>query len=397
MPVSGVLTSCATPAASRPMAAIFSDSRSCSSRLARSVMSSMTMIQPACAPIGPLERRHREVDEQLALRRRCAGASGTRKSEVPRGRSRRAATSVSTNGRRNSDAERPADGARACHAGERFRAPVPPQHAVVQIDHDQPVGQRLDDAVAELADALRSRWPCLKLAVEPRVLDRRRGLAGHRGEQPHVLAAERLAVRAAADRNHGNRRVVRHARHEAREPGVAPARRLRRREPARRQRIVDDDRLAVHQPRGQRRCRCNRDADAAGWSPLDAHDHEAAAVAARVRQKQRDPIDAERLRDAIDEPLAEPVQVEIAVQIAREAHQRAAVVVAIAVIQPIEAGLDRAPQPRRDQRDDQRREQRPEAAVVLVGARHEARPAAACRRRSRRAAGRPPRRRPAPS
>ncbi len=57
---------------------------------------------------------------------------------------------------------------------------------------------------------------------------------------------------------------------------------------------------------------------------------------------------------------AQPIEIEVAVEIAREAHERAAIVVAIAVVQPIEAGLDRVPQPRRDERDDERREQRPE-------------------------------------
>ena len=47
MPVSGVLTSCATPAASKPIDAIFSEICSCSSSRTRSVTSSMSKIVPA--------------------------------------------------------------------------------------------------------------------------------------------------------------------------------------------------------------------------------------------------------------------------------------------------------------------------------------------------------------
>ena len=50
MPVSGVLTSCATPAASRPIDAIFSEICSCSSSCTRLEMSSMTRMVPAIAP-----------------------------------------------------------------------------------------------------------------------------------------------------------------------------------------------------------------------------------------------------------------------------------------------------------------------------------------------------------
>src|SRR5437762_1580555 len=46
MPVSGVFTSCATPAASRPIEAIFSETCSCFSRRTRSVTSSISRIWP---------------------------------------------------------------------------------------------------------------------------------------------------------------------------------------------------------------------------------------------------------------------------------------------------------------------------------------------------------------
>ena len=144
-------------------------------------------------------------------------SSGTRKSVVPPGESRRAACSVSTNGPRENAAEPAVRRLRARSTPTSVSsAPVPPQHAIVEIDDDQPVGQRLDDAVAELAEPLDLVRLVAELAVQPRVLDRRRRLAGHRAEQAHVLAAERLAVRRGGPRPISrNRQLVRHARHEA--------------------------------------------------------------------------------------------------------------------------------------------------------------------------------------
>ena len=86
----------------------------------------------------------------------------------------------------------------------------------------------------------------LQLAVEPRVLERRRRLAGDRAEQRHVLAVERLAVRrggpaastaiVASFATHGTK-LYRPASRQAAASSPEQA--------AHRQRIVDDDRLAV--------------------------------------------------------------------------------------------------------------------------------------------------------
>ena len=60
MPVSGVLTSCATPAASRPMDAIFSDTCSCFSSSTRAVMSSRISTEPVDVELAValLAQRH---------------------------------------------------------------------------------------------------------------------------------------------------------------------------------------------------------------------------------------------------------------------------------------------------------------------------------------------------
>ena len=62
----------------------------------------------------------------------------------------------------------------------------------------------------------------MQLAVEAAVLDRRRRLAGDGGDQRHVLAGERLAALAAAEREHRDRRLLRDTRHEVVDAGVAP-------------------------------------------------------------------------------------------------------------------------------------------------------------------------------
>ena len=66
MPVSGVFTSWATPAASRPMEAIFSECWSCSSRRTRAVTSSRIRMVPQPLARAHLEGGHRDVDHQAA-------------------------------------------------------------------------------------------------------------------------------------------------------------------------------------------------------------------------------------------------------------------------------------------------------------------------------------------
>ena len=116
MPVSGVLTSCATPAASRPIAAIFSDICSCSSSWARSVMSSMITIVPAtCRPSASRSgatatftssraaaraaRRERHPEERRAFGR-SAGAARSISRTAPSNSSPTAADRVGARRRR---------------------------------------------------------------------------------------------------------------------------------------------------------------------------------------------------------------------------------------------------------------------------------------------------------
>ena len=88
------------------------------------------------------------------------------------------------------------------------------------------------------------------------------------------------------------------------------------------------------------------------------------AVAARS-QHQRHAIDDEGFDDPRDEPLAETHDVEVAVQIARERHERAPVVVPIAVEDAVERVLNGFLDRLRQQYDDNRREQRDDPGVPI--------------------------------
>ena len=112
---------------------------------------------------------------------------------------RRADCSVSRNGFAEQRAETAADGAAALDArratsARRFHRSTRSSRSTTI----KPSRQRLDDAVAELPQPLDLVGLDAELAVQPRVLERRRRLPRHGAEQRDVLAAERLAVRPAA-------------------------------------------------------------------------------------------------------------------------------------------------------------------------------------------------------
>ena len=107
MPVSGVFTSCATPAASRPIDAIFSEICSCSSSRTRSVMSSISRIVPttASSPDAFCSGTAVALTSSRGRRRPVARRPAARGTASRRtGCSRRAARSASTNGASNTSA-----------------------------------------------------------------------------------------------------------------------------------------------------------------------------------------------------------------------------------------------------------------------------------------------------
>ena len=193
----------------------------------------------------------------------------------------------------------------------------------------------------------------VQLTIQPAVLDRGRHLAGDGGQQREVLAVERLVGLLAAEREHGNRRAFEHARHEVVDARVAPELDFFGDEARGGNRIVERDGVAAVEPRQHRRAA--RQPRHALCEPVVADRREVAE--ALVGEHQRHAIDDERLDDARDEPLAEADDVEVAVQIAREADERAAVVVAIAVEHAIERVLHGFLHRLREQHDDDRGEQ----------------------------------------
>ena len=77
---------------------------------------------------------------------------------------------------------------------------VPSDHAILEIQHDEAVVERLEDVLVELAQPIELVGLGPQLAVEAAVLERRGHLAGHRREQRHVFAAQRLRAVLAAER-----------------------------------------------------------------------------------------------------------------------------------------------------------------------------------------------------
>ena len=154
MPVSGVLTSCATPAASNPIDAIFSDICSCSSSCTRVEMSSTMSIVPAMAPsesrsgvVATFTSRRRGGSCRVGERHAIEGGAFRRLASV-----RTAATSKKPES--NSSSSRPVDRLLVADAVELFEPTIPAHHPVVAIEYGDTVVQRLEDVLAELAHAV---------------------------------------------------------------------------------------------------------------------------------------------------------------------------------------------------------------------------------------------------
>ena len=130
---------------------------------------------------------------------------------------------------------------RARHPVEAFERGVPADHVVARPDHQQPVIERLEDVFVERVEAIQLRRLEMQLAIEAAVFDRGRGLRGDGGDKRGVFGAERLAAGPPAERQHGDRGILRDAGHEVIDAVVAPELDLFRGEPRRRQRIVEAD------------------------------------------------------------------------------------------------------------------------------------------------------------
>ena len=145
-----------------------------------------------------------------------------------------------------------ADCLRSGHAVEALERPVPPDDPLGSIEYDQPVVERFQDVLVELAQTIEFLGLQMQLAVEPAVLDRRRRLARNRGQQREILAVERLVRVLPAKREHGDRAIFEDARNEAGDACVAPEFDFLRGEARRGNRVVECDGMAAVETRQER-------------------------------------------------------------------------------------------------------------------------------------------------
>ena len=244
---------------------------------------------------------------------------------------------------------------------------IPADDALLHVEDDEPVVERFEDVLVELAHPPELFRLQVQLAVQAAVLDRRRDLARDRRQQREVLAVERLVGLLAAEREHGDGAALEDARHEVVHPRVAPELHLLGDEPRGRRRIVDErHRMTGVEARHHRRAA--RQPRHGAWKSVIADRLELPRrVGRRGRQHQRHPIDEERFDDARDETPAQTDDVQVAVQIAGERDERAAVVVAVAIEHAVERVLHRFLHRLRQQHHHHRREQRDDAGVLVGG------------------------------
>ncbi len=148
--------------------------------------------------------------------------SGTLKSVVPWGFSCAGGPQRVDKRRVEDLRERPADGIGPRDAVRRLERPVPADDLLSGVEHHQAVVERLEDVLVELAHPADLLGLEMELPVQPAVLDRGRHLSGDRGEQPEVLAVERLVAVLTPERQHGDRRTLENARDEVVDVLVAP-------------------------------------------------------------------------------------------------------------------------------------------------------------------------------
>jgi hypothetical protein len=321
-------------------------------------------------PFGALERRDRHVDQARALRVLRVGAERHPVQIAASGRLAPRDCQRVDERLREQPGQGAAPGATALDARERLEAAIPMQHLVVPIDDEHRRRQRFDDAVVELPQPGVLVGLALQFSVQPRILERGRRLGADGHQQCHVLAAERFAVGPLAGREHRDGHVLRHARHEARQAGLSPRLGFVTAQALGRLRIVDHDAVSGRQPGAEHAAGLHR-GRVPGVSAVGRHGIESSALAPGSGQEQHHPIDVERLAHALDQPRRQPVEIQISIEFARKADERPPVVVAVTVMQTIEAGLDRVPDPGRDEDDDERGEERVEAARLGAGAQHE--------------------------
>ena len=262
MPVSGVFTSWATPAASKPIDAIFSEIL----QLLLQLNSGRDILDDddgadrcVTGVVGLAQWDDSGVDDQ-----RVVSLDAARVERDPR--QRRTRRRITTGGTNRLDElavehilERATVRLVMRDAIQRRQSRVPSHHPVIQIDDEQAIVERLEDVLVEGTHPIDFERLYVELTIEPGVLECGRDLSGHCRKQRHILAAERLAAVLAAEREHRDRALLRDAWHEVVQAGVAPELDLFDGKTPDRGRVIERDVVAVNETaadsRALRQCR----------------------------------------------------------------------------------------------------------------------------------------------
>ena len=141
-----------------------------------------------------------------------------------------------------------ADRIGARNAVKAFERTVPADDPLVGVEHHEPIVERFEDVLVELAHPAQFLGLEVELAVQAAVLDRRGHLAGHRRQERQILAVERLVALFPAEREHRNRAAFEDAGHEIVKSGVPPELHLFGDKPRGGDRIVERDGMPRVEP-----------------------------------------------------------------------------------------------------------------------------------------------------
>ncbi len=181
---SGVLISCATPAASRPMELSLSACASCDSSDTRSVMSSTRMMRPT-------ETKSRDSSGATAmLAVRCSPARVVSAELVKVMHALLVAETVNRidKFRRENGAKCLAQRLGAAQRVHRLHLRIPALDAIVEVDRKNAHVDRFDNVFVEFLQALELADLVLQACVKPRILQRDSDVARKRFQQLHVFA-----------------------------------------------------------------------------------------------------------------------------------------------------------------------------------------------------------------
>ena len=317
-------------------------------------------------PPGRQQRRLRRVDQQVP---RFAGVARGQGHPI-QGRSGRVVAPLARQPLRERGIEqgrqRPSHGGGVRQAVDAVERCIPAHDPIFEVQHDEPVVQRLDDVLVELANPVDLGRLDLQLRVETTVLDRGGDLRRDRRQQGDVLAAQRLAARLRPQREHRDGPFFRNAGHEIVDPLLSPERDLRLGVPAGGRGVVEQDRPLIDDVRTDARGGF-QPRPRTGRAPPRRPERSKLPAGLRFhgRHHQHGVVDDQGLGHPGHESFGQSVQIEIAVQLPRKTEQRTPVVIPVTVVRAVEHRLNGVLH-RTGQQDDHRRRQQGDDRVVPV-------------------------------